>query len=644
MGENSRLRLTILGVIALALFTSLLARLWHLQALSAPRYEKLAQENRVRRVLVPAPRGRILDRNGRVLAGNRSAYTITVDPKDLGNRRDEVLERLAALLTSEFREVSKDALSARVSEGSVSQYGNVVVAEDVSRDKVVYLYEHQREFPGVQAELRALREYALGPGGGGALAPHLLGYIGAVSPELLASDPSYKMGDKVGRGGVEQRYDKELRGQEGERDYEVTSRGSIIRELDYTPPSAGYDVVLSIDKDVQAVAEESLAQAIGAEKQPYDPTRKKSWRGSGGAAVVLDPTTGAVLASASFPSFDLRAFTTGVDPGTWEAVNDPYNGYPLQDRVTQGQYPPASTIKPIMAAAALREGLITPESTFACPGKYQVPGDESKRVFNDWTKYGHGSPDLGAAIAQSCDVYFYNLGWQFYQRWRREGRDVVQEYLRQAGLGARTGVDLPYEQAGRVPDPAWKIRVNDNDPTAELAQWYPGDNINMSIGQGDMLTTPLQLASAYGAVVNGGMVWAPRVMDRVVDSSGQIVTVSDPKESRMLSVSREDLELIRADLAAVISGGTAAKVFKGWPQATIPVGGKTGTAEVVGKKDYSLFVGVGPLDSPRWVVAVVIEEGGHGSESATPVARRIMDSLAKLPMQDITEGSGGGGD
>lgn len=645
MGEQSRFRLAVLGIIAISLFSSLIARLWHLQALSAPRYEALAEGNRLRKVALPSSRGRILDRNGKILVANRSAHSITVDPKELGSRRDEVLERLAALISSDFRPVDKKLLSSRLTDAALSPYGNIVVADDVSRDKVVYLLEHQVDFPGVNAELRAVREYALGPGGIGALAPHVLGYLGQASPEMIEADPDYKYGDKVGRGGVEQTYDKLLRGEEGERSFEVTSKGKIVRETEGRPSVQGNDVVLTIDKDVQFAAEEALAIGVSASRDLLDPSKRKNAAQGGAAAVVIDPADGSILASASYPSYDLRAFTAGIDQGTWDWMNDPANQYPIQNRVTQGQYPPASTLKPVVAASALREGMITRETAFTCPGKYTVPGDLSGYVFKDWTPQGHGSPDMQRALAQSCDVYFYNLGWQFYLRHNREGRDVIQENLRAFGFGARTGVDMAGEQPGRVPDPEWKIQINGNNPDSELAKWYPGDSINLSVGQGDMLVTPLQLAVSYGAFARDGVMYEPHLMKEVRAPDGAVISVREARESRAYPLSNDDLRAIREDLkTVVIGGGTGAKAFRGWPQGQIPVGGKTGTAEVQGKRDNSLFVGMGPMDDPRWIVAVVVEGGGHGSETAAPIARRIMETLARIPATDLKGNTGGGGD
>lgn len=642
MGEQSRMRIAILGVIAIALFSSLVARLWYLQGISAPKYEALAEGNRIRTVAMPSSRGRILDRNGKVLVANRSAYSITVDPKELGRRRSEVLGNLAALISTDFRPVDRDALSARLTDAALSPYGNIVVADDVARDKVVYLFEHQADFPGVNAELRAVREYTLGPSGAGALAPHVIGYLGSASPEQIAGDTIYRSGDKVGRGGVEQTYDKFLRGNEGERNFEVTSRGKVVREIEGRPSEQGDDVVLAIDKDVQAATEESLALGVSASKDLLDASKRKNAAQGGAAAVVIDPVDGSVLASASYPSFDLRAFTQGVDEGTWAQMQDPANHNPLQDRVTQGQYPPASTIKPFTAASALHEGMIRPENTFACPGKYTVPGDKSGSVFKDWTPLGHGSPDLQKAIAQSCDVYFYNLGWQFYLKYSKENRDVLQENLRQFGFGSKTGIDVAYEQTGRVPDPAWKIRQNGGNAEHELAKWYPGDNINMSIGQGDVLATPLQMAVAYGALARGGVMYEPHMMSKVVAPDGRVVVEAQAKEARTFPLTADDFAVIKDDLRSVVQGGgTGAKAFKGWP-AQIPVGGKTGTAEVAGKRDNALFVGVGPIDNPRWVVAVVVEGAGHGGDVAAPIARRIMEVLARIPTTDINQNRASG--
>ncbi len=644
-----RFRIATVGVIGVALLASLAARLWYLQGLESARYERLAESNSVREVTIPAPRGRILDRNGKVLVGNRSAYAITIDPTELARsgRREEVVRRLAALLSTKVTQVPPEDIDAKLDEAA-DQLAPVTVAEDVPRDKIIFIYEHRDDFPAVEAEIRAVREYLLGPGGGGPLAPHVLGYVAPVTRELLESDPTYTLADKVGRDGIEQQYDKVLRGVPGKRVLEVTARGRVVRELEFRPPQQGADVVLTIDSDVQWVAEAALATVSGGVQSLYDPLSTSPSRIKGAAAVVVDPQTGDVLAMASYPSFDLRLLAHGISQADWARLNDPALQYPLQNRVLQGQYPPASTIKPILGAAAIKERMITPETTFACPGKYQVPGDVSGHVFNDWTKYGHGYPDLARALAGSCDVYFYNLGWMYYQRYRQRGQDLMQENLREFGWGARTGVDLPGEQVGRVPDPKWKLEVNDNDPTRENARWYPGDNINMSIGQGDLLVTPIQLAQAYAALAAGGKIHRPHTMLRVVAPDGSVLAASTPEVVRSVALPTETFRAIDEYLAGVVTGGTAAKAFAGWPHSQTPVGGKTGTAEIKGKRDNSLFVGVGPLDDPRWIVAVVVEGGGHGSETAAPVARRIMEALARVSPSDLSRvvasSAGSGGD
>ncbi|MER3395803.1 MAG: penicillin-binding protein 2 [Acidimicrobiia bacterium] len=649
LGEQFRFRVAAVGVVGVALLVSLLARLWYLQGLSASRYERLAESNRIREIYIPAPRGRILDRNGKDLVGNRSAYAITVDPTQLppASSRSELAARLSALLSTRAVPVWPDEIAKKLEEAA-GQLAPIVIAEDVPREKIIYLYEHRDEFQGVEAEIRAVREYALGPGGGGPLAPHVLGYVAPVTKELLEEDASYSLADKVGRAGVEQQYDKVLRGEAGRRSLEVTSKGKVVGEVEYKPPVRGSDVVLTIDSDVQWVVEESLAEVAGGVESMYNPLASRTAKLKGAAAVVLDPQTGEIIAIASHPSFDLRAIAAGISQKDWERLNDPALLYPLQNRALQGQYPPASTLKPVLAAAAIQEGMITPQTTFACPGKYVVPGDLTGKEFKDWTKSGHGYPDLAKAIAQSCDVYFYNLGWMYYQRYRQTGQDVMQQDLREFGLGTPTGVDLPGEQPGRVPDPAWKLRVNNNDPNKENSRWYPGDNINMSVGQGDLLVTPIQLAQAYAALAGGGKVFKPHIMLRVVGPDGSTVAQSTPEVARSVSLSPETLRSVEQYLAGVVQGGTAAKAFVGWPHSQVPVGGKTGTAEIKGKRDNSLFVGVGPLNNPRWVVAVIVEGGGHGSEAAAPVARRIMEVLAKVSVSNLSQvvasSAGSGGD
>ena len=613
--DSPRLRLGVLGVVVISLFAALLARAWYLQVVVAPQARIEATGNRVRTVQIEAPRGRILDRKGRVLVDNRVYSAVVVSRAELAKRKTLVLDRLAPLLG-----VPADVLRQRASDPRYSPYRPVPVARDVSKDKLIYIREHAPEFPGVDIAELTERSYPYG-----SLAAHLLGYVAEINDQELAPRKvqGYKLGDTIGKSGVELIYEQDLRGVPGVEDLEVDAQGRVLRTLDSRPPAQGHDVQLSIDLDVERLAEDSLAKGLVADRAAWDPTEKKHFIAPAGAVVVLDPRDGSVLALASNPSYDPSLFVNGIKPDVFKALNDAPD-HPLDNRAIQGLYAPGSTFKLVTALAGLTTGLIVPSTTVDDVGFIRIGQEIKKNAFSA----AHGYVDLRRAITVSSDVYFYTIGVNFWER-RQQYPDGIQNEARVLGMGTPTHVPLPFEAAGRVPDPETRRRLHQRNPTAfPNGDWFTGDNANLAIGQGELVVTPLQLANAYATFANGGTLFVPRVATRIATVDGQTVREAPPTPARTVALPGGDAML--AGMLGVTSDpqGTAAGAFVGFDQSSFRIAGKTGTAQVFGKQDTALFCAFGPVPNPQFEVTVVMEEAGFGANAAAPVARRIFDGLS----------------
>ncbi len=634
--DSSRLRLGILGVVVLSLFATLLARLWYLQVLAAPELKLEAQDNSVRLVYTEAPRGRILDRNGVILVDNRIVPTVVV-ARDIQEKHPGALERLAAYLSAgnPSGPVTLGDLQRRIIDPRFSQYKPAPVAEDIPKEKVVYLKEHQADFPGVDVAQLPQRFFPYK-----SLAAHVLGYVGEIDERELASRKTqgYRAGDSFGKSGVELAYEAQLRGEPQVEKLQVDSRDRVLRSLGIQPAVPGKDVVLTIDVNVQVLAEEALRQSLEAANAAWDPERLKRFIAPAGSVVVEDPRDGSIIAMASYPTYDPSEFVNGITVDRFRALNDPANHYPLNNRALQGEYAPGSTFKMVTALAALGREIIAPGTTITDTGSYAV-GDPPT-VFRNAFGLAHGRVNLNRALTVSSDVYFYQLG---------EKLDAVrkpypiQDVARALGFGRETGIDQPFEAVGRVPDPEVKKKLHDANPDAfPEGTWYTGDNINLSVGQGDLVVTPMQLANAYATFANGGTIWAPRLGGAIRDPmTGDVVPVA-PHQVARAELRAADREAVMAGLTGVVAAedGTAAPVFSGFPLSRFQVAGKTGTAEVFGKQDTALFVAFGPVDAPRYVVTAVLEEAGLGSQAAAPVVRTIFDGLAGNPPRPIVRGTG----
>lgn len=586
-------RLLILRVGLLLVVALLGLRLWHLQIREGPYYRDLSENNRTRQVLLEPARGLIYDRHGVLLANNVPSFSLYVTLEDVTDR-EVLVEQLADLLGLD------PALIRKKLGGKGGKLLPRKIKDRMTLRDAMLVESHRLDLPGVMVEVESQRNYP-----GGVTAAHLLGYVGEISPEQLEK-PEFSglhQGSIVGQYGVEKSFDRHVRGQAGQKNVEVDALGHEKRAAVVEKPQAGNDLYLTIDVRLQKVAEELLGQEYGA-------------------IVALDPTSGDILAMASRPGFDPNVLSRELTPKQWvEIVQD--EGRPLNNRASQGQYPPGSTFKVPMAVAALETKTMAPSSTVFCNGGYQF----GKRVYHDWKASGHGAVDLHTALVHSCDVYFYTVG-------QRMGIDVMAEFGKEFGLGQGTGVELPSERAGIMPSTAWKQKAK-NEP------WLPGETVSAAIGQGYVTVTPLQMASLIGTVANDGVNYRPRlvqaVMDRVTGNLQELPAVPRGK----IKAKPETFRIIKEALADVVTKGTATRA----KSSLVTIGGKTGTAQVaalrtgpeenIPKKfrDHAWFIAFAPVESPKIAVAVLAEHMGHGGSAAAPLAKELIETYMKLAPQ-----------
>ena len=645
------LRLKVLAALVVVMFAALTTRLWFLQVLAAEQFRNEAKDNAVRVVEVPAPRGVIRDINGTQLVNNKLRLVLTVNRQELGDDAERVLMELSRLLN-----IPADELGARLDDALKRYYvfTPVPLVVGVSRNVALFVKEHHDSLPGVDVLELPVRDYPLGSVGA-----HVLGYLGQISKEKL-KDPGfagYKPGDLVGISGVEGAYEHDLAGTPGLTKYRVNSLGQNLGQIGELRPQPGNDVVLTIDADVQALAENSLRAGIMHARTVYDSSSGADLNANAGAAVVLDPETGAIQAMASFPSFDPSLFTRSMSSREYKRRFGESRSSPLLNRVIAGQYPPGSTYKPFVAASALQRGIVTTDRYYPCPGSWTAPYNQSdpnatQYVFNNWTSASLGSMNIATALAKSCDTIFYPMGYRYWDMYyvnpEEEAHGVtshepLQRDLGYFGFGSPTRVDLPYEDDGRVPDAEWKRTTHEAYPDSfPEGQWFPGDDILMTIGQGDTLVTPLQLATAYGAIEDGGKVCVPHVLDHVESPEDTLVRRYRPNCRRSVHIDPRYLRYIRDGLTGTVStpGATATAAFSGFPFGEVSVAGKTGTAQVPPKQDYSWFAAMTDGHGEKHVVVVLVEQGGHGATTAAPIARNIIEGLYGLPLTQFTDIAG----
>jgi penicillin-binding protein 2 len=586
--EQERVRRTFArtALILLCLFGLLFLRLWFLQLLQGEEMQQRSEHNRIRLQDLPPWRGMILDYRGQVLVANRPSYELVVVLEDVGNI-PLLAGRLARLLPLDSQQ-----LTAQMQNGKKAGLHQVRIRTDLTWEEMARVETFQPELPGVLIQIQPKREYRHK-----GMACHVLGYLGEINDPQLKSGkyPNYKMGDYLGKCGVELAWEKFLRGQRGYRRIEVDAYGRELGQLDSVFPTPGTNIYLTLDNRMQQEAEACLA-------------------GQSGAIVALDPRNGRILALASAPTFSQEAFERGLSMLEWQRINSDKN-HPLENRTLKGQYPPGSTFKIVMAVAALEEQVIAPSTKINCTGSITI-GDH---VFHCWRKHGHGPVNLQEAMVHSCDIYFYELG-------RRLGIDRIAEWSKRFGLGGPTGLDLDKEMPGLVPSSAWK-KARFHQP------WHEGETMSVAIGQGYNLTTPIQMARVVAAIANGGIVYKPYIVEKVESPAGEILYQAKPEAQSRLGASPATLEAVRRALVGVVNDGTG----KTARLSQIQVAGKTGTAQVVAldpddpkKKrdrrleDHAWFVAYAPAGDPKVAVAVLVEHGGHGGSEAAPLASRLI--------------------
>jgi len=676
--DTTRLRFRLVGMLAVSLFVALFARLWFVQVVDAESYQEEATANIFRTVSTPAPRGRILDVNDRIIVNNRLSTVLVVDRQEFARAdvsdedRDEILVELAREINAGGGPLVKGSeLEASFDSLNYSDLEEVPIAWDVPEDLLVFVGERPDEFPGMKVTKRLVRDYPYGSVGA-----HVVGYVGAITGEELDASADrweergfenpkpYQRRDDIGKTGIELLFEDELRGTPGQRVFEVDNRGNIIRELlnQRVEPVAGNDVVLTLDVDVQALVEDHLRAALvrARDQNRSDPANDPEFVAPAGSAVVMDPRDGSVLAMASYPTYEPADLIDGVSADEWRELNDKANHSPILNRAIQSTYAPGSTFKLFTAYAALTEQASSAGggNIFGTPGvpefdeyiydngEYELQECTGDRcVFYNAGRLELGEVNLPLSLTMSSDTYYYRLGEAF---WRKGNFDDVgiQNGANAFGLGRVSGVELPNEKEGIIPTEALKQqRHRDNPEAFPFGDWFTGDNVNLSIGQGDVSVTPLQLVNGYATFANGGTLYSPSIVTEIRDADGAMVQEFGPRVRAELGIDPAHRSVLLEGLVGVTSRGvgTAYDVFNvpeeggiNFPVESCPIGAKTGTAEVNDKADTSLFVAFGCTDDPEYgqigrtpefAVGAVLEESGFGSDVAAPMVSLVIEAI-----------------
>ena len=611
------LRVGILGVIAIVVFCALFFRLWALQVISGERYLENANNNQIRSFGVIAPRGSIVDRDGDVLVSNMPGTLVQIWPAALENvpivERDKMLRRISMLLGLKSKNV-REKVEERLQSDPLTP---VTIDTGVGELRTAYLMEHQGEFPGVQITETYLRNYEQGN-----LAAQILGHVGEISSDQLKdkAEQGYAAGDRIGQTGIEAVYDNYLRGVRGQGRVFVDALGRITSEREFSQlPEAGDNIRLTLDVDLQRAAEDALNFGIGLAHEQGE------WAADGGAIVAMDVDTGEILALASNPTFDPRVYVGRVDEKDLANLAKRSANYPQLNRAIAGGYPPGSTFKPFVALAALETGVLSPSEMIQCTGKEVIDG----QTFMNWDPYKNEPMTVSTALANSCDTFFYNVALRFYER----KDSPLQRWSRTMGFGSGTGIDLGPESKGLVPTPSWRRKTF----KTEIDRiWTSGDSVQLAIGQGDLLVSPLQMTRGYAMIANGGKLVEPHLVKSVEEPRNEgeppvVLRPYTPKPPRDLDIDPYALSVVQGALydATHASYGTSQSVF-----GTFPVGiaGKTGTAEKYvelpgyqGVRDQSWWCGYGPYEAPEIAVCALIENGGHGGTAAAPTALKVFE-------------------
>ena len=616
-------RFRYLYIALFAAFFILLSRLWYLQIMNGEKFRTYAEENRIKKVKITSPRGMIFDRNKKLLVDNRPALDLEVTPQEL--YADKNWKKTIESLSKIVKMTPEEIIETLNKNKNQATFLPVKIKQDLSPEEVAVLESHKLDLPGVNVQMEIKRTNLYGD-----LAAHLMGYVGEVNPNELpklnkniqAGGTPYKMSDVTGKFGLEARLETVLRGIDGEEYIEVDALGrrkrqtkGIISSLKPKPSVPGKNLILTIDQDLQIAAEEALTK-LYPEKQVA-------------AVIALSPKTGEILTALSQPSFDPTLFSRGVSTKLWnELLNNEY--HPLRDKTIQDHYSPGSTFKALTAIAAMEEKVVDANTTVSCAGHIQV----GNRRYHCWKKGGHGTVDLHKALKESCDVYFYRIA-------QKIGIDTIAKYATMFGLGKRTGVNLAHEETGLIPTEAWKKRRFNQD-------WIAGETLSCAIGQSYVLTTPLQLASLYAAIGNGGNLWKPYIVKYIESPDGRILKEFQPEQIGHAAVSKNTLSAVNKALTAVVQepGGTTF----GHRVPGMDIAGKTGTAQVIrlspdklkqrcelmpfNVRDNALFAAYAPPEDPVIAVAVVAEHACHGASGAAPVALAVIKSYLQKYMPE----------
>jgi penicillin-binding protein 2 len=584
-------RLRIVTLIILATFAAMVLRLWYVQIVNGPTYRAKSENNRIRLNDVPSFRGMMFDRDGELIVDNRPSFDLFVVPEEVHDpeRLSSSFETLIGLAASAVDEKLDD-------EGRKAPFRPLLVKKDLTRKELAVIETNLFNLPGAMIQVKPQRHYIYND-----FASHVIGYLGEINENQLNSGeyPDSKPGDLIGKYGVERKWQNDLNGLRGGEQVEVDAVGRRLKVISRKPPTSGYNIGLTIDKNLQLVAEKELKN-------------KK------GAIVAMNPRTGEILAMASSPSFDPNEFLQGIDKSQWTSLMSSKD-HPLQNRAIAGQYAPGSTFKIVMALAGLEEGVINPDEEIYCNGSFTL----GNHTYHCWRKQGHGEVNLHKALVESCDVYFYNVG-------KRLGVDTIAQYAKMCGLGSSTGFELGFEKDGLIPTSQWKLQRFG-------IPWQPGETISVAIGQGYVLVTPLQMARLISAVFNGGLLYQPFVV-KWVGTENKKIYQATPRVVGRLHVKEQNLALIKDALIGVVNEphgtGSSARL------KTFTVAGKTGTAQVlelgreraVSKeaaaefKDHAWFVAIAPAENPVLALAVLVENGGHGGSAAAPIAKEMFEA------------------
>lgn len=603
-----RLRLSVAGIVVFVLFGCLFARFIWLQVYKHNDYVAQAEDNRISVVPIVPNRGLIMDRNGVVLARNYSAYTLEITPSKIDGDLENLIDQLATIVDIQ----PKDRKRFKKLQEESRNLGSSPIRVRLSDEEVARFSAQRYRFPGVEIQARLFRQYPLG-----SVASHVIGYIGRINAkdakDIEESDDAtnYRGTEHIGKEGLEKNYEKQLHGITGYEEVEVSAGGRPVRTLSRTPATPGTNLILSIDIELQKVVE----QAFGDRR---------------GALIAIEPSTGDVLAYVSMPTFDPNLFVEGIDQQNWDALNNSPD-HPLLNRPLSGAYPPGSTYKPFMALAALELGKRKPTDTISDPGYFNF----GNHRFRDDKEGGHGIVDMYKSIVVSCDTYYYILANDL-------GVDTIHDFMAPFGFGQKTGIDLRFERTGVLPSTAWKAAAYKRP---EQKRWYAGETISLGIGQGYNAFTPLQMAHAIATLANNGIVMKPHLVKMLENGVTHQRVLTVPKESYRIPLKQENIDIVKNAMVGVTKEGTSARAFAG---AGYVSGGKTGTAQVIAIKqgekynaskisdrhhDHALYTAFAPADHPKIALAVIVENGGFGAQSAAPIARAALDFylLGKRP-------------